>query len=66
MRKIGAHGKPAIYVLNKIDKIPVNTNLLEEINKHIGDNEEIIPVSCIRGVNIDLLLEKIYVKLNRR
>jgi len=67
LRRIGAHGKPVIYVLNKIDKVPFNSaTLLEEISKHIGDSEAVIAVSCTKGTNIDLLLEKIYTKLNKR
>jgi GTP-binding protein HflX len=67
LRRIGAQGKPVIYVLNKIDKIAFNNaTLLEEISKYIGDNEVVIPVSCTKGINIDLLLEKIYMKLNKR
>jgi len=54
-------GKKAILVLNKIDKItdqPALLKLTEEYAKQF-EFAEIIPVSALKGVQIDTLLEQI-------
>jgi GTPase len=54
-------GKPAVLVLNKIDKLKEKNKLLPLIefysNEH--DFKEIIPISALEGEAIDVLLENI-------
>jgi len=68
LRKLGAQGKPVIYALNKIDLVPATATetLLEEVGKYINDSDVVIPISCTKRINVDLLLEKICVELNKR
>jgi GTP-binding protein HflX len=66
LRKIGAHGKPVIYALNKIDKVSPSIPVLEEVAKYIGSSDAIIPVSCTKGININVLLERVRLELSKR
>ena len=54
-------GKPAVLVLNKIDKVKDKNLLLPLIEEYSNEFEfeEIIPVSALRGQEIDLLLSQI-------
>ena len=54
-------GKPALLVLNKIDKIIAKSDLLPLIDGYSGEHEfaEIIPISALKGDAIDNLLTKI-------
>jgi GTP-binding protein Era len=53
--------KPAILVLNKIDKIKDKAQLLPLIESYSNEFEfaEIVPVSALRGEAVDTLLEQI-------
>lgn len=53
--------KPALLVLNKIDKIKAKSDLLPLIEGYSGEHEfaEIIPISALKGVAIDNLLTQI-------
>lgn len=54
-------GKPAVLVLNKIDKVKDKNRLLpliEEYSKEF-DFKEIVPVSALKGHELDLLLGQI-------
>jgi GTP-binding protein HflX len=66
LRKIGAHGKPVIYALNKIDKVSPSIPVLEEVAKYIGSSDAVIPVSCTKGININVLLERVRLELSKR
>ncbi|MEQ1642250.1 MAG: GTPase Era [Pyrinomonadaceae bacterium] len=54
-------GKPALLVLNKIDKIKAKSDLLPLIEGYSGEHEfaEIIPISALKGDAIDNLLTQI-------
>ena len=54
-------GKPAILVLNKIDKVKDKTQLLPLIDHYSKEHEfaEIVPVSALKGDAIDNLLGQI-------
>lgn len=54
-------GKPAILLLNKIDKIKDKSSLLPLIELYSSDHEfaEIIPASALKGDSLDLFLDKI-------
>lgn len=54
-------GKPALLVLNKIDKIKAKSDLLPLIDGYSGEHEfaEIIPISALKGDAIDNLLTQI-------
>jgi len=54
-------GKPALLVLNKIDKIKAKSDLLPLIEGYAGEHEfaEIIPISALKGEAIDNLLTQI-------
>ncbi|MBK6722289.1 MAG: GTPase Era [Acidobacteria bacterium] len=54
-------GKPALLVLNKIDKIKAKSDLLPLIDGYSGEHEfaEIIPISALKGDAIDILLTQI-------
>lgn len=54
-------GKPAVLVLNKIDKLKEKNKLLPLMEFYGGEHEfeEIIPVSALKGEAIDILLEKL-------
>lgn len=61
-------GKPAVLVLNKIDKIKEKNRLLplmEQYSKEFAF-EEIVPVSALKGQEIDLLLDCIVRHLPER
>jgi len=66
LRKIGAEGKPVIHALNKIDIAPSLETTIKEVSKHVGDVNAVVPISCVKGTNIDLLLERVYVELSKR
>lgn len=53
--------KPAILVLNKIDKIKEKTALLPLIESYANEYEfaEVVPVSALKGDSIDRLLDQI-------
>jgi len=53
--------KPALLVLNKIDKIKAKSDLLPLIEGYSGEHEfaEIIPISALKGDAIDNLLTQI-------
>lgn len=63
LRKIGAYDKPIIYVLNKIDKVNSLGEIMELTSRYIRERDYVVPASCTRSINIDLLLEKIYDKI---
>lgn len=63
LRRIGAYNKPIIYALNKVDKLQSFKSVLSEVEKHVRDHDDVIPVSCVKKLNIDLLLDKIREKL---
>lgn len=54
-------GKPAILVLNKIDKVKDKGALLPLIDFYRGEFEftEVIPLSALRGEAVELLLDRI-------
>ena len=54
-------GKPSILVLNKIDKIKNKADLLPLIESYSNEFEfaEIVPVSALKGIDIDNLLNQI-------
>ena len=54
-------GKPAVLVLNKIDKIKDKKNLLPLIQYYAGEYDfaEIVPISALKGEAIDNLLKQI-------
>ncbi len=54
-------GKPALLVLNKIDKIKAKSDLLPLIDGYSGEHEfaEIVPISALKGDAIDNLLTQI-------
>lgn len=54
-------GKPALLVLNKIDKIRAKSDLLPLIEGYSGEHEfaEIVPISALKGDAIDILLTQI-------
>lgn len=49
-----------LVVLNKVDL--VNEQYLDEVRKKLGD--DFVPVSAEKGLNIDLLVEKLWDRLN--
>jgi len=50
--------KPTILIINKVDKVPKETllPLIEESTKKF-DFKEIVPISALKGTNVDRLLE---------
>ncbi|MEM1780890.1 MAG: hypothetical protein QXQ17_07070, partial [Desulfurococcaceae archaeon] len=50
----------------KIDKLYFHKDILDEISKFLKPGENIIPVSCKHGTNIEKLLNEIYVRLRNR
>jgi GTP-binding protein HflX len=67
LRKIGVHGKPIIYALNKIDKVSSLGEVVESVVKAAGvDEDHVIPISCTLKINIDKLLEKVYDAIKSR
>ncbi|MEM1639344.1 MAG: GTPase HflX [Desulfurococcaceae archaeon] len=63
LRRIGAYNKPVVYALNKIDKLQSLNNVLDEVGKYLREHDDIVPISCAKKLNIDLLLDKIREKL---
>ena len=53
---------PAFLMLNKIDRMADKGRLLPLIERYAGEREfaEVIPVSALKGENLELLLEKIF------
>lgn len=66
LRKLGVHNKPIIIALNKIDKSSHLEEILETVKNDINDNEKTITLSCIKGLNIDVLLDLIYSELRNK
>lgn len=66
LSKLNVHGKDMIIVLNKIDKLYFHKDILDEISKFLKPGENIIPVSCKHGTNVEKLLNEIYVRLRNR
>ncbi len=68
LRNIGVHGKPVLYALNKVDKVSTN-HLYKAVDSITNEleisRENIIPISAIRGVNINLLLDRLLKVLKR-
>lgn len=56
---------PAFLMLNKIDKIADKSKLLALIKRYTDERDfaEVIPVSALKGDNVELLLEKIFAHL---
>ncbi|MBI3653548.1 MAG: GTPase Era [Acidobacteria bacterium] len=56
---------PAFLLLNKIDKMADKSKLLSLIQRYTDEREfiEVIPVSALKGENVELLLEKIFAYL---
>ncbi len=54
-------GKPALLVLNKVDKLKKKATLLPLIEFYSKEYEfkEIIPISALKGFQVDILLNKI-------
>jgi len=55
-------GKPVVVVINKIDKLGPAKNvlpLIEEIHKKHPELKEIVPISALKGANLDELLKTI-------
>ncbi len=60
--KLGVHGKPVIYALNKVDLVndEVIRSIINEASKVFSiDKEYLIPLSAYTGYNTDKLLGKI-------
>ena len=55
---IGTRAAAKIHVVNKIDRLKDKTALLAvlEQRRQLGDWQEIVPVSALKGQNLDLLL----------
>jgi GTPase len=53
---------PAFLMLNKIDRMADKSKLLSLIQRYTNEREfaEVIPVSALKGDNVELLLEKIF------
>lgn len=57
-----AHEKPVFLVINKVDKVGGVGELLplaEEIHKQYPEFKEIVPISALKGYNVDELLKTI-------
>ena len=54
-------GKPALLLLNKVDKLADKSALLPLIERYRGEYDwsEVIPISALRGSMVDVLLEEI-------
>lgn len=65
LRKIGVHGKPIIYALNKIDKLANDYTGIAKAVEELVNGKTVIPISCTKRVNIELLLEKIHEELKK-
>jgi len=54
-------GKPALLLLNKIDKLADKAELLPLIDwyRHEYDWQEVIPISALRGSMVDVLLDQV-------
>lgn len=62
LTEIGAVTKPILCLLNKIDKLSEDVDLselVEYVRSRYPEFSEVIPISALRGTNIDLLLETI-------
>lgn len=56
---------PAFLMLNKLDRMADKSKLLPLIKRYTDEREfaEVIPLSALRGENVELLLEKIFAHL---
>ncbi len=62
LSNIGVHGKPMLIALNKIDIVSNDKleTVLEIVSKHFNrDGVKIVPISALKGINIDLLLSEL-------
>jgi GTPase len=57
---------PAFLMLNKIDRMADKSQLLPLIGRYTGEREfaQVIPISALKGENVELLLEKIFAHLS--
>lgn len=61
IEKLGSVDCPVVLVINKMDKLESKKQLLPLIDELSGhfDFSEVVPVSALNGVNVDVLEEKI-------
>jgi len=60
LEEIGADGRPVIYALNKIDRMPVEQRQrLAEHAVTIGAPQDAVPISAQQGLHLDDLLNRI-------
>jgi GTPase len=63
LEEIGAGGKPMVVVLNKVDslrshKIEQNEVPAESLKEWLAEYPEAVPISALKGLGLDLLLER--------
>ncbi len=59
LSRLGVHGKYVVVAMNKIDQVDRFDELSEFVKRHRQINEIYIPVSALKGINIDLLKQVI-------
>ncbi len=69
LSRIGYMGKPLLVALNKVDLVGREiSNKVEAVRKHLSFNYrwrwEVIPISALNGLNLDLLKEYVVKLLN--
>ncbi|MCY0867957.1 MAG: GTPase HflX [Desulfurococcus sp.] len=60
LARLGVQGRPVIIALNKIDLLGDYTSVAGSVEKLLGDREVLIPVSSLKKLNLDKLVEEIY------
>ncbi len=65
LSSIGVHGKPIIIAINKIDKIHSNElhEIIDSIKKSVGEDAPVVPISALKGYNLDKLAEEMLTRV---
>lgn len=66
LRRVGAYGKPIIFALNKIDRVSDINPVLDSLQRYIREQDQVVPISCLKGANINNLLDKVHEVLSKR
>lgn len=66
LEKLGVKDKAIVYAFNKIDKLGDSyLAVVEKARTFIKSSSTVVPISCIKKINIDVLLDKIAEELRK-
>ncbi|WP_042666735.1 GTPase HflX [Desulfurococcus amylolyticus] len=60
LSRIGVHSKPMVVALNKIDLVDDYASITSEVKVLLASNETLVPISSVKRINIDRLMDTVY------